>query len=161
MLFHKSNKNNNPSVIDVANYFLNQDRPNEHWNLTNYKLQSLVYYAQGWSLALRNKAMFHNKLESWACGVVCPDLYYLYGNYGFYEVISQTFEDLSASNDDDRDLLIAVWNQYGFRETDKLRFMIGCGLPWKNAWSNMKEGRGNMITDEYLQSYFKSLLVHS
>lgn len=159
MLDYKPKVDRKSSVIEVANYFLSQYRYDERWNITNYKLQSLVYYAQGWSLALRNKAMFHNKLEAWDYGVVCPDLYRVYGKYNFREVIPQSKEESLLFNDDDRDLLIAVWSKYGSLDTDRLRFMAANELPWKNAWSNMKKGKGRIITNEELQFYFQSLLV--
>lgn len=49
--------------------------------VTNLKLQKLLYYVQGWSLALRNKPAFTESLEAWVHGPVEPCTYKHYKNY--------------------------------------------------------------------------------
>ena len=148
------------TVFDVAEFFLSQERPNERWDITHLKLQKLVYYAQGWSLALRdNRPLFQNKIEAWSHGPVCTDLYRRYRQFGF-SIIPQIHVDNMPFSDDDRDLLLAVWSKYGFKDARALEFMTHEETPWKNAWRNV-EGRGrrnSTITTTSMGAYFSSLL---
>ena len=64
------------SVSDVASYMLNKLAPAETDRIvTSWKLQKLVYYCQAWSLVWDERELFPERLEAWADGPVCPDLY--------------------------------------------------------------------------------------
>src|SRR4051794_29210853 len=43
--------------------------------VTNLKLQKLLYYAQGWYLALNNDPLFNDRIEAWPHGPVVPRVY--------------------------------------------------------------------------------------
>ena len=58
------------NVLDVAAYILKTTGPISAW-----KLQKLVYYSQAWTVTWRDTALFDNRVEAWANGPVCPDLY--------------------------------------------------------------------------------------
>ena len=50
--------------------------------MTTMKLQKLIYYSQAWSLVWDEKPLFAERIEAWANGPVCPDLYNLHrGRY--------------------------------------------------------------------------------
>src|SRR5688572_9971276 len=57
------------SALDVARYLIQlaaaEDEPEE---LSHLRLQKLLYYVQGWSLAQRGEAMFPDRIEAWAHG---------------------------------------------------------------------------------------------
>ncbi|WP_208932366.1 Panacea domain-containing protein [[Haemophilus] ducreyi] len=58
------------------NYFLSQCNSEENGDLiSNLKIQKLVYYAQGFSLAINNKPLFSEKIQAWTHGPVTPELY--------------------------------------------------------------------------------------
>jgi uncharacterized phage-associated protein len=57
-------------VFDVAGYILQQKG-----QVTTWKLQKLVYYSQAWSLVWDERPLFQERIEAWANGPVCPDLY--------------------------------------------------------------------------------------
>ncbi|MDR0620893.1 MAG: DUF4065 domain-containing protein [Deltaproteobacteria bacterium] len=75
-----------PTVFDVANYFIVatrcdcEDEINDDV-MTHMKLHKLVYYAQGFSLALNDEPLFDEPIEAWEHGPVCPDLYQKYKMY--------------------------------------------------------------------------------
>jgi uncharacterized phage-associated protein len=50
-------------VHDVAAFILR-----EYGVMTTYKLQKLVYYAQGWTLGLTGEALFPEPLQAWRQG---------------------------------------------------------------------------------------------
>src|SRR5260364_350033 len=70
------------SVFDVANYFLTLVEEEVGDALSNLKLQKLVYYAQGFHLALFSRPLFENAIEAWTHGPVIPGLYHAYKQYG-------------------------------------------------------------------------------
>jgi hypothetical protein len=56
---------NGLSCNDIARYFLAQIDEEAGDLISNMKLQKLVYYAQGVSLALHNRPLFPESLEAW------------------------------------------------------------------------------------------------
>ena len=67
-----------PTVFDVADYFLAKTNAEIGDLMTNLKLQKLVYYAQGFHLALHNKPLFNEDIAAWEHGPVSPVLYRKY-----------------------------------------------------------------------------------
>ncbi len=53
------------TCFDVADYFLSRCDEDSGDAISNLKLQKLVYYAQGFSLALLGEPLFQNKMEAW------------------------------------------------------------------------------------------------
>lgn len=50
--------------------------------VTPLKLQKLVYFAHGWSLALFDRALINEQIEAWKYGPVVPSLYHDYKSQG-------------------------------------------------------------------------------
>lgn len=42
--------------------------------LTHLRLQKLLYYVQAWSMAMRSRPMFPERIEAWGHGPVVPNL---------------------------------------------------------------------------------------
>jgi uncharacterized phage-associated protein len=57
------------NVRDVAQYILEQQG-----QMTTWKLQKLVYYAQAWSLVWDERPLFDDRIEAWANGPVIRSL---------------------------------------------------------------------------------------
>ena len=53
------------SCYDVAQYFLAQMDEDAGDLISNLKLQKLVYYAQGFALALYGRPLFPERIEAW------------------------------------------------------------------------------------------------
>ena len=60
------------TCFDAADYFLSKIDEDAGDVITNLKLQKLVYYAQGFSLALCGRPLFAERIEAWQHGPVCP-----------------------------------------------------------------------------------------
>ena len=58
----------------VADFLLCESRDRGE-NLTNLKLQKLLYYAQAWYLALYNVALFEEDFQAWVHGPVLYSQY--------------------------------------------------------------------------------------
>ena len=70
------------NVHDIAKYFLLKGDNEEESGICNLKLQKLLYYAQGFYLALFELPLFESKIEAWRHGPVCPEVYHKYKNHG-------------------------------------------------------------------------------
>lgn len=66
------------SVYDVANYFIDITNSSEDDQITNLKLNKLLYYAQGVYLARTGKPLFPDVIEPWQYGPVVPSIYQKY-----------------------------------------------------------------------------------
>ena len=63
---------------DVAKYFLSLSDDSSGDYISNLKLQKLLYYAQGFHLAIFNKPLFNEPIEAWAHGPVVGSSYRKY-----------------------------------------------------------------------------------
>lgn len=73
------------SADDVARYII--WFAHEHGSsITNLKLQKLLYYAQGWHLAIYDKPLFSDRIEAWVYGPVVPDIYSKYQKYSYRNI---------------------------------------------------------------------------
>lgn len=50
--------------------------------ISNLKLQKLLYYCQAYSLALTGQPLFDEEIEAWSYGPVVPSIYQEYKRYG-------------------------------------------------------------------------------
>lgn len=66
-------------AVDVAKYFITingqKNSDDEGNNLSKLKLQKLLYYAQGYYLALYNEALFDEEIRAWEHGPVVKEVY--------------------------------------------------------------------------------------
>ena len=140
------------TCFDVADYFLSRCDEDSGDTISNLKLQKLVYYAQGFSLALLGEPLFKNKIEAWMHGPVVPDLYHKYKSYGNSALPSPDEFDSEKFSEDQLELLDEVWDVFGQFSAWKLRNMTHDESPWK---SNYHEGVGGFeISSDDLAEYF-------
>ncbi|NRQ54500.1 Panacea domain-containing protein [Brevibacillus sp. HD1.4A] len=147
------------SVFDVAKYFLAKSVPNSERAITHLKLQKLVYYAQAWHLALRDgKPLFHEKIEAWIHGPVCPELYNEYRSYGYSE-IPPVFQEPSIPKKQ-REVLDDVWEAYGSFSGGYLEQLTHKEEPWIRARAGLKEFEysNNIISIQRMESYYKKFV---
>lgn len=143
------------TVFDVANFFIDLQRDEMESDMTPLKLQKLVYYAQGFSLALLKRPLFSEDFQAWKHGPVCPELYQRYRAYG-REAICGVASDYNYKifDTDETDLLMDVYGQYGQYSASTLRNMSHTTSPWINAASL---GWGSCIEKSSMQAYFITL----
>lgn len=127
------------TVQNVANWFLNRIP-----NITNKKLQKLVYYAYSWYLVLNNEEVdklelkfFENKFEAWVHGAVYPELYAEYKTYGS-RVIPKYEGELVNFSEDELDVLNQVLDVYGGYTGNQLESICHQESPWKIARGSSK-----------------------
>ena len=141
------------SCQDVANYFLSLCDEDAGDLISNLKLQKLVYYAQGFHLAISGEPLFDEKIMAWEHGPVIPQLYHKYKEYKACAIPPDENFDISTIPPSSRELLDEVYSVLGQFSAWKLRNMTHEEPPWKEAY----EGDG-VITHESMIDYFKTLL---
>ena len=124
----------NDKVILVAHYFMAKSKEKGTNDLSNKKLQKLLYYAQAWSLVLRDKKLFKDKFEAWIHGAAIPVVYRRYKQYGF-NPIDEKFDEgeLESLSEDEKQLLDEVWDVYGKYDADYLEALNHSEEPWQKA----------------------------
>lgn len=142
------------TCFDVANYFLAQIDEDAGDLVSNLKLQKLVYYAQGFHLAILDKPVFDEPIEAWAHGPVVPVLYHSYKAGGSNPIPRPEDIDFSIYSNDTREVLDEVHKVYGQFSAWKLRNMTHEEPPWIEA----SETR-SVISQESLKKYFKTQLT--
>ncbi|MDR1217383.1 MAG: DUF4065 domain-containing protein [Oscillospiraceae bacterium] len=145
------------TVFDVAKYILNKLGEMDTW-----KLQKLVYYCQAWSAAWEDRGIFDSRIEAWANGPVCPELFKQHqGTYrtspdAFYPRYKFAPDSLSP---DDVDTIEAVIKSYGDKPGYWLRALTHMEDPWRKARGDIPEMEPctNEITLESMAEYYGSL----
>lgn len=133
---------------DVSDFFLQLSEPEVGDILSNLKIQKLVYYAQGLSLALNNEPLFEDEILAWEHGPVVENLYHQYKEYGANPIpLPQDF-DINKFSPEEIELLKEVYDVYGQFSAWKLRNMTHAERPW------LETQRNNIITKDLLKEYF-------
>lgn len=143
------------SVFDVAKYFLSLSDEEAGDTISNLKLQKLLYYAQGFNLALFSEPLFNEQIEAWTHGPVIPVTYSEYKKYGANTIPNPTDFDSELIDKQSRDLLDEVYNVYGQYSAWKLRNMTHIESPWVNAYN---AAPSSVVDNASMESYFKTLV---
>ena len=138
------------TCYDVADYFLAQMNDDAGDLISNLKLQKLVYYAQGFHLALFGEPLFNEQIEAWTHGPVVPCLYHKYKEHGQGAIPVPSSLDFDKFGAETREFLDEVYSVFGQFSAWKLRNMTHEEPPWRDA------GQGGTISLESMQNYFKT-----
>lgn len=140
------------SAIDVVDYFLSKTI-NDDEELTNLKIQKLIYYAQGFHLAIFDRELYQDEIEAWRYGPVCPEVYHKLKENGsniiLYDKSKQDFSKIF--NKDQIELLDEIYNIFGQFSAWKLRDMTH----EEPTWMNNKDS-ASTISHKEMKEYFKT-----
>lgn len=145
------------TATQIAQFFLHHAYDGEKDQVSNLKLQKLLYYAQGYSLALLNKPLFKEPIQCWTHGPVVESVYHQYKVFGKRFITSTQVMDLSIFNSDEMAILTLVANEYGQYSAWKLREMTHDEAPWCYAYDTYM----TVIPNVEIQQYFKQKLSDS
>ncbi|MDA3922719.1 MAG: DUF4065 domain-containing protein [Salinisphaera sp.] len=140
------------SAAQIANYFLCLSDDEAGDLLTNLKLQKLLYYAQGVTLAITGLPLFDERIKAWEHGPVVPQVWHEFRDYGGGPIPIPVDFDVEAIDEKDREILDEVYDVYGQFSAWKLRNMTHAEAPWLNADRNDEISHGSM------RSYFETQL---
>ena len=136
----------------VADYFLFQCSPECGDTISNLKIQKLVYYAQGFYLALYDEPLFAEPIKAWQHGPVVSSLYRKYSSCGGQAIEPPKKISLSIYSKKIRALLDEIWKVYGQFSAWKLRNMAHNEPPFQNTSPN------GTITRASMKEYFATLI---
>lgn len=120
----------------VASYFIERSSRLSENDLTNLKLQKLLYFAQAETMRNIETRLFKQDIEAWRYGPVVAQVYEWLKGCGAYPIT--TFDiptDTTGISDEHADLLQNIWNKYGKYSAgylvDKTHEV---GSPWHRAY---------------------------
>ncbi|BDG46395.1 type II toxin-antitoxin system antitoxin SocA domain-containing protein [Parageobacillus sp. KH3-4] len=145
------------NVLEVAKYFIAKSIPGTPKAVTHLKLQKLVYYAQGFYLAVHNKPLFGERIEAWVHGPVCPSLYRLFNHYNYNEIDDMKIDIKNLNLDKDAiEILDFVWDNLGHLSGKELEELTHQEAPWLDAREGLDpyEISNNIIPLEHIHAYF-------
>ncbi|MQU07685.1 Panacea domain-containing protein [Pseudomonas helleri] len=145
------------SCFDVAKYFLAQSSEDAGDLISNLKLQKLVYYAQGFSLALSGRPLFDEHIEAWLHGPVIPALYHHYKDFGSGHIPHPVAFDLGIFTAQERELLDEAYEFYGQYSAWRLRQLTHDESPWRESY---REGSNQVIHRDSMTRFFQTQVVH-
>ena len=125
-------------AFDVARRLIHlavaEDEPDY---LTHMRLQKLLYYVQGWSLALRSKPMFDEEIQAWAHGPVVVAVYPRFADFKDSPITPDGYPN-PVLKKSDGEFVQEVWEAYKGYSASSLRAMTHRESPWKNARKGCK-----------------------
>ena len=139
------------SAQDIANYFVELASKAEENDLTNLKLQKLLYFAQGKYLAKFKKPLFDEPIEAWELGPVVRSIYNTYKYCGPYP-ITVFDKNIKRANlpEDIKKFLNEIWDEYGVYSAGFLVEMTHEeDTPWAKTYSDQKD---NVIPTDLMTS---------
>ncbi len=149
-------KESNISPNGVADFLIVECRDRGEV-LTNLKLQKLLYYAQAWFLASKDRAIFEEDFHAWIHGPVLLSQYHRFKHSEWRPILdeittSQMEEELNSH-------LIEVVDVFGVETAGALERMTLFEEPWRKARGNLAldASSNDVITKISIQEYYKSV----
>jgi len=124
------------SATDVAKYFLTLQEDEAGDAISNLRLQKLLYYAQGYHLAIFDEPLFRESIKRWAHGPVVPEVYHDYKERGGTPIPVPEDVDFTQFDAETREFLDEVYSVFGQFSAWKLRQMTHDETPWREANDN-------------------------
>jgi uncharacterized phage-associated protein len=145
-------------ALDIAGYFVSLANNTPEHDLTNLKLQKLLYYAQGKYLVANNgNTLFDDKVEAWQYGPVINDVYHAFKQCGNFPVtVFDVSYRVGALNDQTKEFINKIWREIGEKYSGS--YLVtkthANGTPWKRLYN--ESDRNIEIPTSMLRQYFTS-----
>lgn len=149
------------NAADIAETLLQlADAEPEPELVTNLRLQKLLYYAQGWSLAMRGRALFGDPIEAWNLGPVVPSVYHRYRRFGGRAINDGETDTRPLVDRETFGFVERIWRTHRQHSAWALVDMTHRESPWADA-DRGPEGtdRGVEIPHSAIQSFFQERLA--
>lgn len=117
--------------IDVANYII--DRWGRQVELTNLKLNKLVYFAQAKSLRSTGELLFDDQIQAWKYGPVEPAVYHAFSGYGKRRIERPTGKAAPSLSRRSAEIIDEVVEHYGSMSAFDL---VGISHKRGGAWAS-------------------------
>ena len=141
------------NALNIAKYFIKLASPEEEDFITNLKLQKLLYYAQGFHLALYAKPLFNEQIKAWQHGPVVTEIYSNYKKYRTNILPQPDDFEMEQYDLETRELLDEIYEVYGQYTAPTLMRFTHKEPPWTGTVINEE------ITHPLMKKYFETQLV--
>lgn len=123
--------------------------------ITPLGLQKLLYFCQGFSLALQSKPLFNEDCKAWTHGPVYEEIYHLFKDFVFNPIDDERFSILNNGKDtlskEEKQIIDLVSATFGSYSGKMLELITHIEAPWKKTKTNC------VITKDIIKKYFKSV----
>jgi len=137
------------NVFDIANKILdNGVNPDAGELISNLKLQKLLYYMQGFHLAVFGTPLFNNDIYAWQYGPVVPEVYHKYKDNNNLGIMPEG--KIITLEDKEEKLFDEVFDVYGEYSAIGLMNLTHREPPWE------KTPCGEIIDQKLMTNFFKT-----
>jgi len=140
----------NTSII-VANKIIAECDADKGEIISNLKLQKMLYYLQGFFIAMFNKKLFEEPILAWTYGPVVENAYHHFKAFGNGAIVLNGNEKMVKLTKNEYNLFKNVMDEYGQFSAIKLMKMTHEEPPWKDAFNKCPNSE---ITYNCLKRYF-------
>lgn len=141
------------TALDVAKYLLTLPGDEDGDLISNLKLQKLLYYCQGFALAILGRPLFNASIKAWIHGPVVPEVWHAYRMYGSDQIPLPADYVTDALTAEEKTLINDVYEVYGQFSGLKLRKMTHAEPPWAETAKDAVIAHGVML------DYFKTQIM--
>lgn len=122
--------------------------------ISNLKLQKLLYYAQAWNLVFTDEELFDEDIEAWVHGPVVPKIFRRFKAFQ-WKTIDEPVTPLK--DESVRNHLDEVLNVYGDLSARQLERLTHSERPWIEARKGLAldESGNTVITPESMKSFYE------
>jgi uncharacterized phage-associated protein len=141
---------------EIAKVILRMADPEYGDIISNLKLQKLLYYVQGFHLAMFNEPLFGEDIVAWNYGPVVAEVYHEYKVFASGAIPQPKVEDIKAYDTlkkEQFDLICEIYDAYGQYSALRLMNATHEELPWRST-----EIKG-VITHKLMRTYFLTQLI--
>lgn len=122
------------NCLDFAQFFIIKAYENgQEGQMTNMKLQKLLYYSQSLHLALFDECLFKEEIQAWRYGPVCPKAYHFYSEFEAEQLPIPNQDFFAQIPSSCQDLVEEVWDYFGQHHAYYLSGMTHVEFPWQKA----------------------------
>jgi uncharacterized phage-associated protein len=125
------------NALIIGKWFAAYAETEEDTDVSNLRVQKLLYYAQGHYLVTKGTPLFDEAIQAWSHGPVVPEVYHSFKKFGSNPIKLEPSDSFTFSqiDEDTTQFLLEVWCYYGKYSTWALRNMTHNEPPWKNTFN--------------------------
>lgn len=126
--------------------------------VSNLKLQKLIYYVQGWHIALREgRPAFDDRLEAWTHGPVHPGVYRMFKDFRWSPITVRL--DKPSLDEGLKEVVDTVLAVYGSYSGFELESLTHDELPWLEAREGLPPDAEshNVLLHKTMRQFFAGL----
>ena len=136
------------NAIDIAKKIVCRTDVEHGDTISNLKLQKLLYYMQGFHLALFDAPFFNETIEAWTYGPVVPVVFREFKRYQNRAINPGNYCDELVLTDDEQQMFDTVYDEYNRFSAVALMQMTHSEGPWKS------HAIGDVIPNDEMRRYF-------